>query len=248
MRKDRGVYGGAGPEYVSLPTHFPQLEEREEYNTGKEHLEIIGSIVTSEGNEERKFLSLLHEDERSNVEELDRNKVHRKPNQRMFKHLLEEKNYSSYLIRTQSSLDTSEAEKRKGVDISETDTDESDDSQVIIKPVYKNRNQIDLWENCYRHNNAKVDHGVEQNKHTDTLKEAIKHRPSVTEFIREIKRANKEDMERRRQRERARILDYDTMSSTEEVYDCILAAVQGVPVGRGAMVGCQRAKKTHRTR
>ena len=73
-----------------------------------------------------------------------------------------------------------------------------------MKPVYQNINQVDLWENADRrtNNNADVTKYAGIKKQTNTLKEALKNRPPVADFIEQITKANEEDMEKRKQRER----------------------------------------------
>ena len=76
----------------------------------------------------------------------------------------------------------------------------------LIKPVYKNRNQTNLWENCCTENTAKDNQSVatpveHHTGLTDTERKVIEHRPAVSEIVKEITKASKEDMMRRKERE-----------------------------------------------
>ena len=155
------------------------------------------------------FLSLLQEDARSNEQE---HKMHiknvknepNKLNERLFTHLLQEKKESS---RIPSCLKISKNLLNVAPDIPETDYEESKDELSIINPVHKNMRQRDLWGNAYRQNSDKV--GLlkcAQNKiPTNTLKEALRNRPPVADFMKEITKANEEDIVKRKQRERYRL-------------------------------------------
>jgi hypothetical protein len=48
------------------------------------------------------------------------------------------------------TLKTSEHVTKIAPDIPETDYDENKDKLLIIKPVYQNFNQVDLWQNIDR--------------------------------------------------------------------------------------------------
>ena len=73
---------------------------------------------------------------------------------------------------------------------------------------------------------------------TNTLKEALKNIPAVAEFIEQITKANKEDMEKRKQRERDQMYNYyflndNTDANTvekeaQEIYREMLKAVQAI--------------------
>ena len=70
--------------------------------------------------------------------------------------------------------------------------------RAIINPVQKNIRQRDLWGNVCRQNN---DNGgllkCAQNKiPKSTLKEALRNRPPVADFINEIRKANKKGKDR----------------------------------------------------
>ena len=184
---------------------------------------------------------MLLTNDRSNEEENKTlNKVHQ-GNKRMFKHLLEKKDETSQHRVISSCQDNT------GDDTSETESDESDDNHLIIKPVYKNRNQTNLWENCYTENTAKDNQSVatpveHHTGLTDTEREVIKHRPAVSEIVKKITKASKEDMERRKERED--MLNNEIVESkARKIYEEILAVVHGsspasLPVSRGVMVGC----------
>ena len=184
---------------------------------------------------DKEFLSLLLTNDRSNEEENKTlNKVHQS-NKRMFKHLLKEKDETIQRRIINSNEDNT------GDDILETESDESDDNHLIIKPVYKNRNQTNLWENCFTENTAKDNQSVttpveHHTGLTDTEREVIKHRPTVSEIVKEITKASKKDMERRKERE---IVE----NKARKIYEEILAVVHdsspaSLPVSRGVMVGC----------
>ena len=190
---------------------------------------------------DKKFLSLLLTNDRNNEEENKTlNKVHQS-NKRMFKHLLEKKD------ETIQHRVISSCQDNTGDDTSETESDESDDNHLIIKPVYKNRNQTNLWENCCTENTAKDNQSVatpveHHTGLTDTEREVIKHRPAVSEIVKEITKASKEALERRKERED--ILNNEIVENkARKIYEEILAVVHdsspaSLPVSRGVMVGC----------
>ena len=172
-------------------------------------------------------------------------------NKRLFKHLLQEKRDSS---RIPSCLKISKNLLNVAPDIPETDYEESDEKLSNIEPSYQNIKQRDLWENACRQNN---DNGVllkcaQKKMPTNTLKSALRNRPPVAEFIKEITKANAKDDVKRRQRERDRLYNDDVFTdNTEEdiveneaqqIYREILEVVQAnspssLPVSRGRMVG-----------
>ena len=169
-------------------------------------------------------------------------------NKRMFKHLLIEKEELSSPIRMAPYPKISDFLLKAAPDIPETDyEEENDDNMLILKSVYKNVNPVDLWENAERHSNVKVDdRKCTELKHpTNTLREAFKHRPPVTEYIKEITRANKENIEKRKQREHNKLTNKDVEESENEaqqIYREILKVVganspTSLPVSRGSMVG-----------
>ena len=182
-------------------------------------------------------------------------------NKRLFKHLLQEKRDSS---RIPSCLKISKNLLNVAPDIPETDYEESDEKVSNIEPSYQNIKQRDLWENACRQNN---DNGVilncaQKKMPTNTLKSALRNRPPVAEFIKEITKANAKDDVKRRQRERDRLYNDDVFTdNTEEdiveneaqqIYREILEVVQAnspssLPVSRGRMVGYgEHSQRPHR--
>ena len=139
-------------------------------------------------------------------------------------------------------------------DIPETDYDETEDKFSIINPVHNNIKQRDLWGNACRQSN---DNGgilkyAQKKLPTNTIREALRNRPPVSEFIKEITKANEEDNVKRIQRERERLYIDDVFNDitkedineneAQQIYREILEVVQAnspssLPVSRGRMVG-----------
>ena len=144
---------------------------------------------------------MLHTNERSNEQE---NKAVNKVNQcnkRMFKHLLVKKNETVQKQIMRTCHDIPNTIYNPGDNITETKSDESDNNHLIIKPVYKNRNVTNLWENCYRNDSDKDDQSVTTPAgHNTELTGTDRDRPSVTERVKQITMACKKDRERSRER------------------------------------------------
>ena len=151
-------------------------------------------------------------------------------------------------------LKTSDNLLKIAPNIPETEFKEKEDKLLIMKPVYQNINQVDLWENADRqtNNNADVTKYEGIKKQTNTLKEALKNRPPVADFIEQITKANEEDMEKRKQRERDKMYNvyfpYDNTEAktgekeADEIFRKILNVDQAssptsLPISRGRMVG-----------
>jgi hypothetical protein len=154
----------------------------------------------------------------------------------------------------QSTMKTLEHLRKTGSNTSKADNEEKENKLLLIKPVYQNIHQVDLWENADRqpNNNDDVKKYTDMKQLTSTLEEALKQRPPVAEFIQNITKATKEDMEKSIQRERDELYNYkapndNTESKTvekaaDEIYREILNVVQAnsptsLPVSRGRMVG-----------
>ena len=141
---------------------------------------------------------MLHTNERSNEQE---NKTVNKIdqcNKRMFKHLLVKKNETVQKQIMRTCHDIPNTIFNPGDDITETKSDESDNNHLIIKPVYKNRNVTNLWENCYRNDSDKDDQRVTT---PAELTDTDRDRPSVTEKVKQINKASKKNRERSRERD-----------------------------------------------
>ena len=159
-----------------------------------------------------------------------------RPNERLFKHLASEKEDAFSPTGTSPTLNTSEHILKMVQD--KTDYDENKDKLLIIKPVYQNINQVDLKENVGRqtNDNDNVTKFTAKKSPTNTLKEALKNRDAVAAFIEQRTKANKEDMEKRKQRERDQMYNYyflndNTDANTvekeaQEIYREMLKAVQ----------------------
>ena len=203
------------------------------------------------------FLSLLQDDARSNEQDfkqMQQNKnVKDKPdqlNKRLFKHLLQEKKDPSSPPRIPSCLKAS----KNMLNVAETDYDETEDKFSIINPVHNNMRQRDLWGNACRQSN---DNGgilkyARKKLPTNTIKEALRNRTPVSDFIKEITKANEEDNLKRRERESDRLYiddvftdmteNYIVENEAQQIYQEILEVVQAkspssLPVSRGRMVG-----------
>ena len=128
-----------------------------------------------------------------------------------------EKEASSSPAVIQPTLQPSDNILKIAPDIQVTDCEENKD-KLIMKPVYQNINQVDLWENVDRQTDNKDDvtKYTVRKKPTNTLKKALKNRPPVAEFILKITKANKEDIEKRKQRERDKWYHGDAKANTGE--------------------------------
>ena len=117
----------------------------------------------------------------------------------------------------------------------------------ILKTVYTNVNQVDIWENADRQSDVKDDitKYAELKNTTNTLKEAFRNRPPVAEYIKEITRANKENIKKRQQRELDKLMNaavYDDEDEAQQIYQEILQVVganspTSLPISRGSMAG-----------
>ena len=185
---------------------------------------------------------MLHTNERSNEQE---NKTVNKVNQcnkRMFKHLLVKKNETVQKQIMRTCHDIPNTIYNPGDDITETKSDESDNNHLIIKPVYKNRNVTNLWENCYRNDSDKDDQSVTTPAgHNTELTYTGRDRPAVTEKVKGSKK------DRERSRERKEMLNNENVENkARKIYEEILEVVQGsspasLPVSRGVLVGYAQA-------
>lgn len=239
------AYAKKGPDderfYVSLPVNSHGYQDLHEIE-----------------NQEETFLSMLQDDTSSNKQDNeqkpDNKSVNNKPeqlNNRLFKHLLQEKKGQESPPRIPSCMKISHNILNTAPEIPEVDYDESDDKLSVIDTAHGNLSQRDLWSNACRQNTNNG--GIlkyEQNKlPTNTLKEALRNRAPVAEFIREITKANEEDIVNRKQRERERLCVHGVFTEddiveneNEQIYREILEVVQAnspssLPVSRGRMVG-----------
>ena len=124
-------------------------------------------------------------------------------------------------------------------DIPDTDYDESDSKPIVIEPFYINAKKNNVWENAKRHSYNKE--GNKKNA-TNTLKESLKYRPPVAEFVKEITKATEEDMKRKKKREKNRRYQEEVETEAQQIYREILEVVKenspaSLPVSRGSMVG-----------